>query len=459
MSVATIGTWQPFVDLVPYRGFTPNALANFKDRIISFNLEEDAKKPLDEVTLVLDNGDGQLFTKDSLAMGVVFKVIFGYFGNTAPPRLMQCTKMSVAARVGGLGKISGPNTVAGGNVTLTLNSMVWDMNLYRFQATHSVVQRSNDPLTQGEKRKSSYPNATIPEIVRELFYAQGFEGATALIEELENEPRHERYVIPSDLSTAEWIANRAKERGWTFGIDADGAHFHGPKFDPPGINPVTLRWFAGDPDIISWNISGDMKVPQNVGVKGVDTKNEYIIGSARVGEAGERTNFTANLGQGFGLRYVTKNGEEHAEIYKKKGTGKRLTPDLMINTSNPSKKQAEQAEKVMAKGAGKWRLTLELVGNPFVKSRSKIYLDNFGPQIDGQWYITKCTHSIQAGQVYKTTVELKRSGPKKKDKPKYIIGAIRLGEAGERSNFTVVNVPPAVAARAAQFQGVTVIDK
>ena len=96
--------------------------------VTSFKLE-DEKRKLDTADLVLDNSDGKLFDVDSIALGIVFKLSFGYPGALSPPRLMQCRRLAGAVRLGGVGALSDAYTAAGGSVTLKLKSQIWDMNI------------------------------------------------------------------------------------------------------------------------------------------------------------------------------------------------------------------------------------------------------------------------------------------------------------------------------------------
>lgn len=405
MTVADLRHWEPTLDIVPVRGFRDQVLRNFRDRVISFQLEDDFRKPIDKCTLVLNNNDGELMDVNSLALGVTFSISFGYFGGLATPRLMQCRKMKGAFRIGGLGPDSAPNTTAGGTVTLELLSRVWDMNMFRVVSNASQSDIAvESPVIDVDlgfvaSRKLLFVNKTVTDIVRILAKAQGFEGPSQLIQDLDNEPVYDDYVIPADFSDAEWVSDKAKERGWVFAIDDDGFHFHHPNFEPANITPVKLGWFNGDPDVLNWSIDGDLNIPQNVGVRGSNHKGEITFAVL----AGLR---------GVGKVEGGENGFQRSlAMVRDRGVGgKRLSPDLLISTSD-TRKQVARLERVLSRAEGKWKLKMLLVGNPHLKARRTVDLHNFGPLVDGKWFIRKAVHRYAANQVYLTEIEARRKGP------------------------------------------------
>lgn len=441
MSVVGLRHWEPTLDIVPARGFREQVIKNFRDRVISFQLEDDFRKPLDKCTLVLNNNDGALMDINSLALGVTFSISFGYFGGLAPPRLMQCRKMKGAFRIGGLGPESAPNTTAGGTVQLELLSQVWNMNMFRavsqtsratqpssISTEETVTEFTDDALGFTESRRLLFVRKTIPDIVRILAREQGFDGPSLLVQDLDNEPVYDDYVIPSDFSDAEWIADKAKERGWTFAIDDDGFHFHTPNFEPANIEPVELGWFNGDPDVLRWDIDGDLNVPQNVAVRGSDRRSEIILG---IGQGTRSVGSKSDAEGGFNRNTLVINDKGPG--------GKRLSPDLLLSTSDPTRKQIARVERVLSRAENKWKLKMTVVGNPRLKARRTLNLKNFGPLVDGKWFIRKAIHKYAANQVYLTEIEARRRGPG--SPVKYAIGVthgvLGVGGSQERGSFLV----------------------
>jgi hypothetical protein len=383
MSIQAYRFWEPVLELRPFRGFPESIAKTIRDRVISFKLEDD-KKFLDKVTLELDNGDGALLALESLAYGVTFKMFFGYPGAFSPPRLMQCRKIIGAARVGGLGKLSGPNTAAGGIVQMELKSQIWNMNLHR---ALSFIDSEKDRSLILEK-------TTIPNAVRTIARRYGFDGPSLFVEDLPYEPIIEKGSIPSKFSFAEWVLDQARRRHWVFRINSDGFHFHSDEFEPQFGNTYMedLTWFSGDPDVISWEITSDLNVPQDVEVRLSDARKEAAFAQLLATKAsGATTTVTAIL------QLNTKDGVSG------------LSPNLMLSGSN-RKSVVEQFVSQMSRAANAWKLKMRLVGNPKVCAGRKLNLRNFGPLVDGVWTTTKATHDIRPNQVYITEIDARRKG-------------------------------------------------
>jgi hypothetical protein len=376
MSIKTYRYWEPTLDLRVFRGFPEQVIPDLRDRLTSFKLE-DTNRGFDTVIIELDNADGALLRLDSLATGVVFKVSFGYPGALSPPRLMQCRAINGALRVGGLGAASGPHTTAGGIITLTLKSQIWNMNYQRaLSSVEGDVDR--DLLLEG---------ITITDAVRAIARRYGFDGPSLLVEDLPEEPRLESTVIPARWSSAEWIKNEANHRGWVFRIDSDGFHFHSYDFTwPTEGGPEELSWFMGEPDVIEWNIKNDLNVPQNINIREGSVRKETAFGSFGI---------STEAGQTFRGAGVWRT--------KPKGRQKELSPNLMLTAPN-SEVRNKRMEKNLSKAARRWRLRLLLVGNPNVRFGRKLKLRNFGPLIDGEWRARKTIHTYRPGDVYRTEI-------------------------------------------------------
>lgn len=422
MSIRDLKYWEPFVALKVQRGFREQAAQEIRSRMISFRLEDDFRRAVDKAEIVLNNNDGGLMDPESLALGVVFRCAFGYTGAPSPPRIMQCRKIKGALRSGGLGDRSGPNTAAGGQVQLELFSEVWNMNMYRViaDARSGVDQQL---VGTEEDRKMLFINKTVPDIVRELARTQGFSGTTALVEDLDGEQPLENTVIPADFSAAEWISDKAKERGWVFAIDSDGFHFHSPEWELADVEDEELTWFAGDPDVVKWDIEGDLNVPQNVQVRGGNVRGEAILGISRGPTAGVQGNEN-EVGFVRAPFLINDRG----------ANGRRLSPDLLIATADPTRKQIQRVQRILNRRINRWKLKMTLVGNPNVKSRRKLNLKNFGPLADGRWTIRKAIHTVQANQVYFTEIEAVRRNPGGQKK---LVLAVAKGPTGLRNVLTI----------------------
>jgi len=401
MSIKDYQYWNPVLDVRALQGFPKHIADEIRDRVISFELN-DKRHLLDEIKLTLNNYDGRLLDPTYLGLGMSFRVSYGYPGLMAT-RAMQCRKINGAARVGGLGATSGPSTAAGGPITLILKSQIWNMNFER------AVSAQDGPLA--ERQDLLINNSTVPDIVREIARRHGYRGTNLLVEDLEDEPVFEESSIPSKYSPAEWIAEQAKRRGWTFAIDEDGFHFHSSDYAPAieanGIEQ--LSWFNGEPDVILWNIKGDLNIPQGLQKAGIRDETKY---TKTEGPAGESVTVFKNINNQGSVDYYMSNFDPESGIeteadvaYVPPATkNNRLYPSVALNLGNHTKQSAERSAAFFEKSMKKWKLQMRLVGNPKISARKKINLRNFGPLIDGEWIIRECTHSIKPNQVYITEV-------------------------------------------------------
>ncbi len=387
MSIRNFRYWEPLLDLRVTSGFPAQLLPTFNDRIMSFETEDDHRK-MDTATLTLDNSDGALLDIESMSLGIDMRVAYGYVGAMSIPRTLTCRKINGAMRVGGLGvHFQGPHTAAGGAVALQLRSKIWKFNRFR-----ALGNEEGDP-----DRVLIFRNTTIPGIVRVLAERNGFTPNQIIIDELEDETLFSTMTIPAILSDAEWIADQAKHRDWTFSVDADGFHFHKPGLDRiKDLQTEELIWFGGDPDVIEWEIEGDLNISQLI--KAGSTNKER--GFAKVKGPNLRSD-----------KSETAGSTESAVIVELKRGGKLLGRDSVASIARGKDFMSEKLERAVNRALNRWTMKLRLVGNPNIRARQGMDLLNFGPLIDGRWWIRKAKHSIRPGQVYITEVEAKRRSP------------------------------------------------
>jgi hypothetical protein len=404
MSIKNYQFWNPVLDVRALQGFPKEIGDEIRDRVLSFELK-DKRHLLDEIKLTVDNSDGRLLSPAYLGLGMSFKVAYGYPGLMAV-RAMQCRKINGAARVGGLGINSGPNTAAGGSLTLILKSRIWDMNFER------AVSAQEGSLAEREDLLIN--NSTVPDVVREIARRHGYRDSNLFVEDFNDEPILEESSIPSKYSSAEWISEQAQRRGWTFAIDEVGFHFHSSSYAPAteagGVED--LSWFNGDPDVIKWNIKGDLNIPQGLQKAGIENENKV---HKTEGASGPAVTTLKNVGSGVTLGYDRPfvdedilEGEANMSYEIPTVTKGKMSPTVALNLGSPTKQSAEKSALFFENSAKRWKLQMQLVGNPKVSARKKIFLRNFGPLIDGSWIVRECTHSIKPNQVYITELEAVR---------------------------------------------------
>ena len=400
MSITGLNYWNPVLQVDVLRGFPAQLLPILRDRITSFELEDDARLN-DKVSMVLNNADGLLLDVQALALGAVFNLSFGYPGAMTTPRLMHCKKIAGGARIGSGARsaATNPHTAAGGIVAMELRSEIWGMDLFRAQRT----------VGGGPTRQLTFEKMTIPEMVQQIARQYGYDGAGLLVAGLDGEPVHETYTIPAKMSDAEWVQDQAKRRRWVFSIDADGFHFHPPHArasDPQGVEE--LSWFNGDPDVIDWSVSADLRVPQAAEIVGLNDEANVTI--QKGAELQEDVSSTEPFGQSEpGVPAVMSSSAPL--VVQRPGQRKLIAVDRLLSTPNPTRRQIEKAEAMIQRSINRWTLELNLVGNPRAHARKPVNLTNFGPYVDGAWWVKKAVHTIRPGSVYRTRLECARKSP------------------------------------------------
>lgn len=439
MSIAALNYWTPMLHLEALRGFPAQQVATLQDRIISFELEDDYRLN-DKATLTLDNSDGQLLDLDSLALGAIFNVSFGYPGAMTTPRALHCKAIKGGARIGTGGRTaataairnSGSSSATGGGVvTMELWSKIWGLDLFRARA-----KIGGDP-----DRQLVYTNKTIPDIVRDIAGQYGYKGAGLLVTDLEGEAKHESYTIPAKMSAAEWVHDQAKRRRWVFSIDADGFHFHPPRALARDAATIEhLRWFMGDPDVIEWSVDGDLRVPQAAEVVGMQNESRYgttegaDLQSDDVPAGPDAVSVEPGVPQTMSSQQATRVRTPIGVLQGK--AGKPIGIDRLLSVPNPTRRQREQAEAQINRGINRWILNLTLIGNPRVHARKPLSLSNFGPMVDGVWWTRKAIHAVRPGLVYQTRIECARKAPTK-GAGNLIVGKSEFGQVNEQGQDMV----------------------
>jgi phage protein D len=400
VTIAGLRYWEPKIDIQVVRGIPAQVTPSINERIISFELDDDHSRD-DKATLVLDNSDGKILDPGSLPFGIVMNVSFGYQGALTPPRVLQVRKAKGALRVGGVGPESGSHTASGGQITFDMRSRVWDMNVFRRLSSE-----------EREDRQVLFVNTTRSDIVRTIARRHGYDGPSLLVEDLADEQVLEREVIPSTMTDAEYIADAARTRGWTFSVDVEGFHFHSPRRRQAEDSIEELAWFAGDPDVINWEIEGDLNVEGLLAASGGSRREQPNVEVATAEHEAGRRGLVAVQGSRRGRR------------------------DIQLAVPQPNSRQIEAIERSLSRSIDRFKLKLKLVGNPRVLARRHVKLRNFGPMVDGRWYVKIAKHSIRPSQVYITEIEASRQQPQSGGR-RTVEVAVAEHEAGRRGLVSV----------------------
>lgn len=395
MSVRDYNTREPQLVIRPMSGFDPAGARELRDRLLSFEYES-TTKPIDVARLELDNTDGKLLSRESIVLGIGLEVQWGYVGSLCAPRLVTCKKIKGLAgerRSAGGMRPTRESLGGSGKVFLECEARSHQMNRM-LAADGSAPERQSGRM---------FFNMTITDIVREIARVYGFEDDKILIEEPPHNPVRDFISIPADETDAQFVVRQANHFGFLFSADDFAFRFHSRDF---ATGTTQFTYFMGDPDVMNYEIDGDLTLgaPRRVSARGVNPRTGQIV-----------TFTTDPLDEGPMNAPEAANETREREVGVPSQTlggmgqyvfgGVRSELDV-LTVSNASERAIDAAvRRQKAHADRKWKLKLELVGNPTVFSKQKVSLDGFGYLINGAWFLRKVTHKYTASNVYTTTID------------------------------------------------------
>ncbi len=374
MTLLGIDTREPRVTIRPL-GFSGFVGIDLMRRLVSFKYEE-AIRETDKAELIFDNQDGVMAEPERIALGIAMEVGYGYPGLTARPRILTVRKMK-----GTLTRSAGGVPVAsGGKVTITYEAHGRVTDLHK--------------ILRDETR--TFRSVKISDIVREVADRNGFRGPAAKIDDTPG--ILERVAMREDETEAQFLRRLAREAGpFDFRFTSFGFEFTSERIAEP---TEVLRFFDG-PDVIGVEIEGNFVLPRpgTVRSKGFDPK---------IGEVVTSTAETAPLGTWRAVGSAESSpvlSVEHA----------RLRTAELIPVSKAKRKALNKAVRRLENTVNRqWKIKLTVVGNPRIRPRRTLQLENFGSLIDGPWFVREAKHSITASGGYTTEILASRKGPKRR---------------------------------------------
>jgi len=329
-------------------------------RLVSFEYSEELGKADEKVTLVFENSDGSMMALERIALGVAMDVSWGYPTLWSPVRRVIIRKIK-----GGVPRSGARN--AGGNATVTYEGHGKLVDMNRLVATDAV---------------RLFRNTTISAVVAEIARRNGFSNGTTFVEDTEQV--HDTIAMMVGESEAQFLHRLARmEKNFHFSISDKGFHFGSERLEDP---LETITFFQG-PDVISFEVEGDFTLPN---------PDSLVASRPTVGGAIDK----ASGKTGAGL--VSRAGPATAER-----TRNLAAFDEVLGP--PSRTADKTAIRRLESAAfNTWKLKLTVVGNPRLFVRTTLNLVNFGPLIDGLWFIRKVQHKIESG--YQTTIWIGRKG-------------------------------------------------
>lgn len=428
MGLQGLRYFEPQFQLRVTRGFPADVSSILNERILSIEEVDSVKPKNSHLTLVLDNGDGQLAQWLDLALGIGFTLEYGYRDRKSPQLEYEVRKITGAALLG-----SGPHhgharTGWGGQMTFEGRTRLFDLHAHAGARGHG-----------GRRRRLRYEAMTVPQVVREIALSYGFVDGNTIIEERPNDEVRAEIVLPADQTDAQWLVRQAALHHYDFSVGADGFRWHSRSF--VRLAEETFFYF-GDPDVISWDVEGDLNVACEARARAIDSRTggttvvaaQFVpVGTLSAEEAAAISPFLTSAAGGTGdsheepIRDAAVDSDDGLVTPARpdEGTGTSPTARTGLLAYDPNRhrrcwgpddvtsaggraKLGLAAYRRVASAADKWKLKMRVVGNARVRAHRKLVLTNFGPMVDGAWYCKEARHRIDAGSVYITEIEAGR---------------------------------------------------
>jgi hypothetical protein len=225
----------------------------------------------------------------------------------------------------------------------------------------------------------------LPTIARTLARKYGFKENKIFIQTTHPDGKslaYDRSQIKSHETVAEFLDRKAEELGWTFQYTGGEFRFHQEGWDKMQTEEV-ISYYKG-PDLLSYEIDGDFRV--NMLAAKCKSINPLT---------GQKVDYVWGEDMPVGAMGLppARNKKRPDDVGPK---------DIVVSIS----KKAYQAavRRVINHAKNKWAIKLTLVGNPRIFRGTGLALENFGPIIDGLWYVRGVEHTINVGSGYITTV-------------------------------------------------------
>jgi hypothetical protein len=227
--------------------------------------------------------------------------------------------------------------------------------------------------------------------VRQIARAQGYRENQIFIQEglaLNNQPEPilDQVHIHGMESAEQFLKDHAKFRGFNYSATRKAFHFHADDWKPQLCEAIS--YFKG-PDLISYTIDGDFRMAvSQVTAKGVDPKSAKPVTYT--------FNQATNNVEGVIASSSGKRGDTNPES---------IAPnDIIVAISRRAIEKA--ARRLVNHIKNKWKIELTLVGNPSIFVGKALALDNFGPLLDGQWFVKEVRHVIDTTNGYRTIAKV-----------------------------------------------------
>ena len=361
----TLDKSRPFysVKLIPPGG--KGQTLDLTDKVVAFEFE-DAEKKADRLLLKVDNFDLSEFDNPAWRRGNVLEFVFGYPGHVSPPRRCVIRRMK-GAQV----------------LTIEAHGMAMVMNQV--------------------KRSRVWANMTLADVARTIAAEYGSDlgvpnGTTAdnikIDEALDKRVPARHQAAQTD---AEFLAHLARRYGLEFYVDASGMHFKRRNMHQAPVK-VLDYYFAGDGDILSFDIDNDMtRKAGSHTLKGLDPLNKKAIDHTA-------DNSTRRDGLAPVIEIIDPR-DGTTTLQKRVDESVGHTSETSVhNVRNQAEGKYLQTQHTTV------HLNAEILGDPDVTGKRVVEVRGLGKRLSGKYYVREAVHEITAGGVYKTKIKSKTDG-------------------------------------------------
>jgi phage protein D len=369
MSLATADTLNPRVHFNQIlRGPANITATDLERRLVKFEYSDDRKNP-NKVTMEFDNSDGVIVNFAVLMVGLKIRLTFGY--DALRSRTFDVTVYKVKGTM-----VRSPSTISPAPTAAGVVTMEGKLRTAR-------VNRN------AHKDVGHWKGVKMSQVASQIARSLGYRETKIFVEPKDAdgnpEPRLEEVTIPKDMTYKVFMEKRAAELGFDFDMGRKEFHFHSEGWKKSPTEQI--EYFYG-PDLLDFSFDGDWKVNMaRVRVGGLDPKRRKFFIDVRTGKRGVAR-----------VDYMAQQKRPGASVED-------------VIRAIPEKKRISASRRMASLLRRKWAINLTLVGNPRVLRGMRMTLGNFGPLIDGDWYVRGCKHVFDESG-YTTTLKLRAKSGK-----------------------------------------------
>lgn len=332
---------------------------DISDNVESFSYEDHEDK-LDELRITIVDPTLELCDHPMLQEGQEIRARWGYIGNLSEMRVCTIKEIEYNFPQDGTPRIS----------------------ISAFDKGHKLTGRS---------ARTCWSNKKLEDIVSDIAKKHNF---TPVIE-IPSDSKRE-FVSQGGKNDMEFLRGLASDMGCKVWVKNDELHF-----EPYRINTPTQTYIYGieqEGTLLSFNVTVNAEKDKGTGleteVSGIDpiTKKPFKETTTATKEG-----YAVNMQNGR-VEKETPPAQKHDE------TGQRKA------TPSHTKHQAQQEAKgkVQTLGMGAVEGRAEIIGDPHLKAKDSIQLENVSKKLSGVWRVKKVLHSI-GKEGYTSSLEIVRN--------------------------------------------------